>query len=96
MPAKSSARCSASAPRSRADLTAKADELNANINQRGNDLKRVLDEKSGVFLCTFGAQGQKFSTEIERITHNARAVDRPEGHDLRQVDRSRTARRSPA
>src|SRR4030095_14627827 len=32
---------------------------------------RLLDEKTGVFLSTFGAQGQKFSTEIERITHNA-------------------------
>ena len=29
----------------------------------------MLDEKTGVFLSTFGAQGQKFSTEIERITH---------------------------
>ena len=52
-------------------LTAKAEELTANINQRGNDLKRALDEKTGVFLSTFGAQGQKFSTEVERITHNA-------------------------
>ena len=31
----------------------------------------MLDEKTGVFLSTFGAQGQKFTTEIERITHNA-------------------------
>ena len=30
----------------------------------GRDV-RVLDEKTGVFLSTFGAQGQKFSTEIE-------------------------------
>jgi hypothetical protein len=52
-------------------FTAKAEELTANINQRGTDLKRVLDEKTGVFLSTFGAQGQKFSTELERITHNA-------------------------
>jgi hypothetical protein len=52
-------------------FTAKAEELTANINQRGNDLRRVLDEKTGVFLSTFGAQGQKFSTEIERITHTA-------------------------
>ena len=50
MQAKSSARCSASAPRSRAGFTAKAEELTANINQRGNDLKRVLDDKTGVFL----------------------------------------------
>src|ERR1043165_8483068 len=55
---------------------AKAEELTANINQRGTDLKRVLDEKTGVFLSTFGAQGQKFSTELERITHNAvQAID---------------------
>ena len=60
----------------------------ANINQRGNDPKRVLDEKSGVFLSTFGAQGQKFTTEIERITQQRRAVDQPEGCDLRQVDRA--------
>ncbi len=52
-------------------FTAKADELNSNINQRGNDLKRVLDEKTGVFLATFGTQGQKFSIEIERITQSA-------------------------
>src|ERR1051325_3707461 len=52
-------------------MTAKAEELTANINQRGTDLRRVLDEKTGVFLSTFGAQGQKFSTELERITHNA-------------------------
>jgi len=52
-------------------MTAKAEELTANINQRGTDLRRVLDEKTGVFLSTFGAQGQKFSTEIERITHTA-------------------------
>ncbi|MBV8840668.1 MAG: hypothetical protein JO000_29375, partial [Alphaproteobacteria bacterium] len=52
-------------------FTAKAEELTANISQRGNDLKRVLDEKTGVFLSTFGAQGQKFSTEIERITQTA-------------------------
>src|SRR5437763_4101614 len=52
-------------------FTAKAEELTANINQRGTDLKRVLDEKTGVFLSTFGAQGQRFSTELERITHNA-------------------------
>ena len=52
-------------------MTAKAEELTANINQRGTDLRRVLDEKTGVFLSTFGAQGQKFSTEIERLTHTA-------------------------
>ena len=52
-------------------MTAKAEEQTANINQRGNDLRRVLDEKTGTFLSTFGAQGQKFSTELERITHQA-------------------------
>src|SRR5205085_12356314 len=41
-------------------MTAKSEELTANINQRGTDLRRVLDEKTGVFLSTFGAQGQRF------------------------------------
>ena len=46
----------------------------------------MLDEKTGVFLSTFGAQGQKFSTEIERITHGAVQSIEAKGLDLHQDD----------
>ena len=79
MPARSSALLLGVSAEVARGFTAKAEELTANINQRGNDLRRVLDEKTGVFLSTFGAQGQKFSTEIERITHNAVQSIDPKG-----------------
>ena len=52
-------------------FTAKAEEMTANIHQRGADLTRLLDERTGSYLTAFGAQGQRFSTEIERVTNQA-------------------------
>ena len=74
-------------------ITAKAEELTANINQRGTDLRRVLDEKTGVFLSTFGAQGQKFSTEIERLRKAVQSIDKKASPSARRW--CRPARTSP-
>jgi hypothetical protein len=53
------------------NIVGRADEINAAVSQRLDEMTRLLDEKSGGLLTALGGKSQEFSSEVNRITDQA-------------------------
>jgi len=45
--------------------------VSAEVVRSGSELARILDAKSGNFLVAFGDRGQRFATDVDRVTKEA-------------------------